>query len=206
MSLRGMEIPLDLSGEGGRWFAGFLLGLDRQTAFAAGTRFSRLLQNGGPQRVLDEVGRMYTGSAKGEYLLRLVKQVALSPEDLRRVFELAAGLNSDHSTCRVLLAAADRPVKYWMAPRIPPSSGFLWRSIPIPIAASVLMTFLRRALPTRDQLAAMLRSLAKVQSDDQKGRILIAARGEATAGRRAAGRVSGGRSVPSIRAGNGNGY
>lgn len=98
----------DFGADGTAWFSRFLIGLDRQTAFAIDTRFPLLLRNGGPSNVLDEIDRIHSDHAKSMYLLRLVEHELLNADALRRVCEAAVLLNTSHDQARVLLSFLER--------------------------------------------------------------------------------------------------
>jgi hypothetical protein len=166
-------VKMDFEREGGQWLASVLLHIDRQTAFAIDKRFPKLLREGGPNAVLDEVSRMSTGRAKSEYLMRTMELETLGPEDLRRIFHLGAGLHSDHDTARLLTAAAKR--LNWGDESV--RSAFLEASDALESDANrgrILNAFLLRVAPTREQSAAIIAATKKMESDYQKERILMA--------------------------------
>ena len=166
-------IPVDFAREGRAWLAGFLVTLDRRTAFAVDYRLPKLLRDGGPRAALDEVSRMPVSHAKTEYLIQLMQQAALGPEDLRRLLQLAAAPQSDHNTSRVLAIAAQKLDSADDSVR----EEFLRACVSLTSEserARVLGAFLLRASPTREQSAAIIMAANSIKSDYQKGRILIA--------------------------------
>jgi hypothetical protein len=102
-----------------------------------------------------------------------MERAELGVEDLGRAFDLAAGLQSDHNTSRVVMAAAERFGLRDDSAR----SAFLKSSFSLSSESTrtrVLTAFLLRALPTHEQAAAIIDSTRTIQSDYQKGRILTA--------------------------------
>jgi hypothetical protein len=77
-------------GEARAWFRAFLPELDHHTGFAAAWRVKSLLDRGGIDLVLAEVGQMQGDHAAGVYLRELVKVVRLDETELSRVLLLAA--------------------------------------------------------------------------------------------------------------------
>jgi beta-lactamase regulating signal transducer with metallopeptidase domain len=96
----------DFATEGQAWLAGFLVTLDRHTAFAIDRRLPLLLQSGGPALVLAEIDRMRTNHPRTIYLVGLANAETLNTDMLRRVFDESGRLRSDHDKLDVLLAVA----------------------------------------------------------------------------------------------------
>jgi len=90
------------------WVQDFLIGLDRVNAFAIESRFPLLLQAGGPDRVLDEVGRMHSEHAVSAYLMRLAQTRTLTPDEVSGVLAFVTRMDVDHDRARVLLALVQR--------------------------------------------------------------------------------------------------
>ncbi len=87
------------------WFASFLLGMERETGFAASARVPQLLQGGGPNAVLDEIGRLNADFAKARYFTILFKSAKLDAAQVRRALETAGTqMHSDFEMARVLIA------------------------------------------------------------------------------------------------------
>jgi hypothetical protein len=91
------------------WLAGFLVELDRHTAFAVEARFPWLLRLGGPDAVLAEAARSQGGHAGGIYLRRLITARALTPDQLVRLLDVATDVVTvDAEMASVLRALRER--------------------------------------------------------------------------------------------------
>ena len=86
----GRDQPYDAAAR--RWFAAFLVELDRRTAFGVDVRLPALLRQGGANAVLNETGLMGSDYARGVYYTRLAKATTLSPDDVTRILAQAADL------------------------------------------------------------------------------------------------------------------
>lgn len=103
----GREQPYDEAAR--RWFAAFLIDLDRRTAIGVDVRLPHLLQQGGVNAVLDETGMMSSDHARNVYYTRLIKSATLSSNDVARVLQQAAQLtHSDHYAHELIRAFAPR--------------------------------------------------------------------------------------------------
>jgi beta-lactamase regulating signal transducer with metallopeptidase domain len=87
----GRERPWDFEAQ--RWFAGFLIELDRQTAIGIDHRFPRLLKQG-VAAVLAETALMPSDYVRYRYHERLIDEARLSASDRRQVLEQAATMGS----------------------------------------------------------------------------------------------------------------
>ena len=103
----GREQPYDAAAR--RWFAAFLVELDRRTAFGVDVRLPALLRQGGVDAVLNETGLMGGDFARGVYYTRLAKAATLSQADVTRILTQAADLTeSDHYAHEIIKAFAAR--------------------------------------------------------------------------------------------------
>lgn len=90
------------------WLAGFLVDLDRHTAFAVDTRLPALLKQG-VSAVLDEIDQMASDYPRGVYYRKLLTTARLSPAEVRRVAQTAGStIESDYELGRVLGALAEQ--------------------------------------------------------------------------------------------------
>ncbi len=102
-SVAGNQRPFDTEAQ--TWFAAFLLGLERETGFAAEVRVPELLKSGGPNAVLDEIARISGDFAKARYFTVLFKSAKLEGPQVRRALETAGKtMHSDFELARVLIA------------------------------------------------------------------------------------------------------
>src|SRR5205823_3535097 len=89
-----------------KWVMSFLIELDRHSAWAVKQRFPTLLKEGGVTRVLDEVSYMSSDYARAIYLMTLVSEVNLRPQELIQTLTRTSELSSDYEEARVLMAIA----------------------------------------------------------------------------------------------------
>ena len=165
----GKEVPIDA--EAWAWVRDFAIVLDRQTAFAIDYRFPKLLKEGGPTRVLQEVGAMNSDYARAIYLMRLVQQVDLNANDLDRAIQATQRMSSDYETARVLMAVATKYDLNAASTR----SAYLEALDKLKSDyehARVLMTFFDRAQVPPELARTVLSSAAKIKSDYELGRVL----------------------------------
>ncbi|HEV8150907.1 MAG TPA: M56 family metallopeptidase, partial [Gemmatimonadales bacterium] len=106
-SINGTVSPYDDAARA--WLAGFLIELDRHTAFAVDARVPALLQQGGASAVLDEIDKMSSDYVRGVYYRKLLISAKLSPSEVRRVAKSAGtSMSSDYELGRVLSALAEQ--------------------------------------------------------------------------------------------------
>jgi beta-lactamase regulating signal transducer with metallopeptidase domain len=105
-TVNGSAAPFDDAARA--WLAGFLIDLDRHTAFAADARFPALLKQG-VSAVLDEIDKMASDYARGVYYRKLLTGARLSPAEVRRVAQTAGTtIDSDYELGRVLGPLAEQ--------------------------------------------------------------------------------------------------
>jgi hypothetical protein len=166
----GKETPMDA--EASAWVRDFAVMLDRQTAFAIDYRFPKMLKEGGPTRVLQEVGVMNSDYAQAIYLMRLVQQVDLNANDLDHTIQATLRMSSDYETARVLMAVASKYELNAASTR----SAYLQALDKLKSDyehARVLMTFFDKAQVPPELARTVLASAAKIKSDYELGRVLI---------------------------------
>jgi beta-lactamase regulating signal transducer with metallopeptidase domain len=166
----GKEVPMDA--DAWAWVRDFAIVLDRQTAFAIDYRFPKLLKEGGPGRILQEVAAMSSDYAEAIYLMRLIQQVDLSANDLDRTIQATQRINSDYETARVLMAVAAKYDLNAASTR----STFLQALDKLKSDyehARVLMTFFDKAQVPPELARTVLASAAKIKSDYELGRVLV---------------------------------
>lgn len=89
------EQPIDA--EARQWIAAMLLEVERRTGFAAPTRVSDLLQQGGPDAVMEEVRRMTSDYVQRRYLSVMLDSARLNEGHVRNALALSAEeLSSDY--------------------------------------------------------------------------------------------------------------
>ncbi|MEO8295399.1 MAG: M56 family metallopeptidase [Gemmatimonadota bacterium] len=91
--------------EARRWFATFLLELDRRTAIAVDIRLPLLIKQGGVTAVLNETAKMPSDYARSQYYTKLAASDHLSPVEVKRIFEQAVTLKtSDYYSSELIKA------------------------------------------------------------------------------------------------------
>ncbi|MGA8278862.1 MAG: M56 family metallopeptidase [Rhodanobacteraceae bacterium] len=100
----GREQPVDAAAQ--RWIAGIIAVVIREAAIDAEARVKRIHANGGAGAVLDEIGRIDSGYARGVYLKQLAKLGKLSDAQMTRAIGLVDGIDSDYERRNALVALA----------------------------------------------------------------------------------------------------
>lgn len=102
-----------------RWIRRQILTVLRQTGLGAERRVTWLLERGGPDEVLEEVGRMMADRAQALYLTELLRQARLEPDQLRRTLAAGDRVGSDGKHADVLVTAAGRYPELLAGPLAP---------------------------------------------------------------------------------------
>lgn len=156
-----------------QWFGTFVIALDRQTAFAVDVRLPRLLAQGGPNAVLDEVDRMTGDYARSTYLMKLIQVTPLDHPQVRRVIALAGSkVRSDYEIAQILVAAATT----YGLPDAGVRSDFLRAVAAIKSDYEhnrALHALLDRSQPTEAEAGAILSSVSTIGSDYELSRTLV---------------------------------
>lgn len=101
------ERPIDE--EARRWIASAILEVERRTGLAAPARVSSLLRQGGPNAVLDEVGRMASDHVQARYLAIMLDSARLDEPQVRRLISVSSEeISSDHHQANVLASLGGR--------------------------------------------------------------------------------------------------
>ncbi len=93
--------PLD--SEGRAWLEHLLPQMIRDSGFGAGPRVARILRQGGPQAVINEIGLIHSDGSKRVYVEQLFSQSALNTEQLKEAARLIRGISSDGDKAQVLI-------------------------------------------------------------------------------------------------------
>jgi hypothetical protein len=97
----GQERPYDAEAQ--RWFAAFLLDLDRQTAVGVDSRLPALLKRGGVAAVLAETALMPGDYPRDVYYTKLSAATRLSAGDVAKILDQATSLQtSDYYAAELL--------------------------------------------------------------------------------------------------------
>ena len=99
--VHGREQPLDDSGK--RWLADAMPYLIRETGAGAGPRVQRILRNGGPAAVLNEVRAIDSDGSKRIYLRELIDNGHLNEDQARDAMHAAEKVSSDGDKAALLI-------------------------------------------------------------------------------------------------------
>lgn len=161
----------EYSSAGSAWLEQLLIGLDRTTAFAIDQRFPLLVQ-AGADNVLAEVEHMHSDHAKLVYLRRLIEKVALDAGALRRTSEVVATMQAGHQAAEVVLAIANNYPLADSATRV----VFLRATFALDSdneQGRALLAIMANATLGREEVAAVLQSVARMNVDHEKSRVLL---------------------------------
>ncbi|MEP7043452.1 MAG: M56 family metallopeptidase [Dokdonella sp.] len=100
----GTEHPLDAAAQA--WISAFIPSVIRDSAIGAEARVKRIYASGGTGAVLDEIGRIDSGYARGVYLKELFATAKLAPAEVTRALGLIDGVDSDYERRNALAALA----------------------------------------------------------------------------------------------------
>lgn len=93
--------PMD--DEGRSWLSHTLPQVIRDSGIGAGPRVARILRQGGPQGVLNEIGRIHSDGSKRVYLEQLFSQATLKPSELKDAARLIRSISSDGDKAQVII-------------------------------------------------------------------------------------------------------
>ncbi|HEU4996096.1 MAG TPA: hypothetical protein VFT29_14870 [Gemmatimonadaceae bacterium] len=110
---RGLEYRWSIDGAEGfdvdrdKWLANMLLAVERRSAMVAKSRVPLLIQQGGPNAVLDETSQMDADWAKRQYFMALLSNASLSEANVDRILRQAAdSMSSDYERAELVKAVA----------------------------------------------------------------------------------------------------
>ena len=154
------------------WFSRFLVAVQRVSPINAPQRVAYLIQQGGPNAVLNEVSKVSSDYVAGIYLRTMLEKTSLSPDLLHRTLvEAAPRIESDYELGRVLSEISTRYSMDDEATR----ADFLKASSSLQSdyeRARVLMQLLQRANLSTAIVGPILNSAAELHSDYEKARVL----------------------------------
>lgn len=160
-------------GDARTWFSSFLLALERATGFAADTRVAKLLAQGGPIAVLDEIDNLQGDYVRGLYFRKLLEQPNLSSAVVLRVINQAGSqIGSDYEMARVLMTVGKQ---YELADE-GARAAFLNAADRLKSDyehSRVLIELLRRPNISKATVEMALKSASRLNSDYEKSRILL---------------------------------
>ena len=93
--------PLDAEGQ--EWLGKLLPQVIRDTGVGVGPRVARILRQGGPPAVINEIGLIHSDGSKRIYIEQLFTQATLNAEQLQQAAKLIQGISSDGDKAQVLI-------------------------------------------------------------------------------------------------------
>jgi beta-lactamase regulating signal transducer with metallopeptidase domain len=169
--LNGSQQPVDASSK--TWLAHFLLTLERYTGFAADSRVPKLLKQGGPNAVLDEINNLQSDYVRGIYFRKLLDQPNLpAPVIVRVITQSGQQIKSDYEMARVLMEVS---AQYPLGDETS-RTAFLNAANHLKSDyehSRVLLALLQRPNISRENVKMALDSAGGLQSDYEKSRILV---------------------------------
>jgi hypothetical protein len=96
------ELPIDAAADA--WIAGIIPELVRETAIDADKRVRQIHASGGAMAVLDEIARIHSDYARGQYIQQLAAIGKLSPAEMTRALSLVEPFESDYERRTALTA------------------------------------------------------------------------------------------------------
>lgn len=163
----------ELDAEGRAWLAKFLLEAVRGSGLDAKARVLRILQERGARAVLDEISLIKGDYAKRLYFETLIKEGALSGDNLESALRQAAReISSDYELAVFLIESVD---KYLAVDKMIPVFFEATRKIGSDYEHHRVLSAVVEKRPDRRVLAPMLESAASISSDYEKASFLIEA-------------------------------
>ena len=164
------EQPLDA--EASKWMAELIPAVIRETALDAEGRVARLRAKGGADLVLDEIGKIESGYARGQYLRFFAAGGKITPAQMTRALGLVDGIDGDYEKRNALAAlgamqpldAAQQKMVLAQAEKV---QGDYER-------AELLLALLPQLAPEQDVRAAWLKAASGIHSDYELRRTLSA--------------------------------
>jgi beta-lactamase regulating signal transducer with metallopeptidase domain len=160
--------PLD--SEGRKWLAHLLPQMIRDSGFGAGPRVARILRQGSPEAVINEIGLIHSDGSKRIYVEQLFSQATLNTEQLKEAARLIRGISSDGDKAHVLInvdgtyfTGEVRPNLFEAVESIH-SDGDKRR---------VLCDIVKKDAGSTDTLVSAARAAKHISSDGDKAEVLI---------------------------------
>jgi beta-lactamase regulating signal transducer with metallopeptidase domain len=159
--------PLDPEGQA--WLARLLPQIIRDSGIGAVSRVARILHQGGPPAVINEIGLIHSDGSKRIYLEQLCSQANLDTEQLRETAKLIRGIGSDGDKAQVLIQVDDKYFTRELRPNLFEavegihSDGDKRR---------VLSDIVRKDAESTDTLFSASRAAEHISSDGDKAEVL----------------------------------
>jgi beta-lactamase regulating signal transducer with metallopeptidase domain len=164
------EQPVDA--ETRKWMAALIPTVIRETAIDAEGRVRRIRAKGGADAVLDEIGRIDSGYARGVYLRYLTAGGKLTSAQMTRALGLVDGIDSDYEKRNALAALASaQPLDAAQQMLVLAQANKIGSDYE---RAELLVGMLPHLAPAADVHAAWLKAAAGIDSDYEHRRALSA--------------------------------
>jgi beta-lactamase regulating signal transducer with metallopeptidase domain len=160
--------PLD--SEGLAWLGRLLPQMIRDSGFGAGPRVARILRQGGPQAVINEIGLIHSDGSKRIYLEQLFSQATLNTELLKEAARLIRGISSDGDKAQVLVNVDE---KYFTGDVRPNLFEAVESIHSDGDKRRVLSDIVKKDAGSTDTLLSATRAAKHISSDGDKAEVLI---------------------------------
>ncbi len=164
------EQPLDA--EARKWMAELIPAVIRESTIDAEGRVARLRAKGGPDLVLDEIGKIESGYARGVYLRFFAAGGKITPAQMTRALGLVDGIDSDYEKRNALAAlGAVQPLDPAQQKMVLAQADKIDSDYE---RAELLVGLLPGLAPAQDVRAAWLKAATGIHSDYEHRRTLSA--------------------------------
>lgn len=160
--------PLD--SEGHEWLGRLLPQIIRDSGIGAVARVARILRQGGPQAVINEIGLIHSDGSKRIYLEQLFSQATLNTDQLTESAKLIRGISSDGDKARILV---DVDEKYFTGELRPHLFEAVESISSDGDKRKVLSDILKKDAGSGDTLFGVTRAAKHISSDGDKAAVLI---------------------------------
>ncbi len=160
--------PLD--SEGQEWLGRLLPQIIRDSGIGAAARVARILRQGGPQAVINEIGLIHSNGSKRIYLEQLFSHATLNTDQLTESAKLIRGISSDGDKAQVLI---DVDGKYFTGELRPHLFEAVESISSDGDKRRVLSDILGKDAGSADTLFGVTRAAKHISSDGDKAEVLI---------------------------------
>ena len=160
--------PLD--SEGQTWLGRVMPQMIRDSGVGAAPRVARILRQGGPKAVINEIGLIHSDGSRRIYLEQLFSQATLNTEQLKAAARLIQGISSDGDKAQVLVNVDG---KYFTGDLRP----YLFEAVESISSDGdkrrVLSDMVKKDAGSADTLVSVARAAKHISSDGDKAEVLI---------------------------------
>jgi hypothetical protein len=160
--------PLDSDGRD--WLGRLLPQMIRESGIGAAPRVARILRQGGPQAVINEIGLIHSDGSKRIYLEQLFSQANLDTEQLKEAARLIRGISSDGDKAQVLVNVDGRYFTGELRPNLFEAVESIHSDGD---KRRVLSDIVKKDAGSTDTLLSATRAVQHISSDGDKAEALI---------------------------------